>query len=146
LWPAVAFGLAGMLVSAAWFLPVLLPSRNLVAFVLFVGLPGFAAAGAGALFGRPLVASSRPRSGWWAARRGALVATVALGLFAPMFAVGIKWTEPGWTSVAGLTVLVLWGAFLAAWWVLAAVGALVGVVLHGGAATTAPGPTRRECG
>ena len=130
LWPALAFGLAGVLVSAGWFLPVLARSRNPVSFLLFLGLPGVTAAVAGALMGRPLVAPSRPRSDWWAARRGAAIATVALMLFAPMFAAVIKMTEPGWTSVVGLTMLVLWFAFLAAWWVLVAVGAVVGWLLY----------------
>jgi hypothetical protein len=127
--PAVAFGLAGVLASGAWFGPVLAESRNPVSFLLFLGLPGLAAAVAGALLGRPLVAPSRPRNGWWAARRGAAIATVALMLFAPMFATVIKWTEPGWTGVASLSVLVLWFAFIAVWWMLATVGAVVGWLL-----------------
>ena len=135
LWPAVAFGLAGVLVPAAWFGPVLARSRNPISLLLFLGLPGLAAAVAGALLGRPLVAPSRSRSGWWAARRGAVIATVALMLFAPMFATVIKWTEPGWTSVVGLSVLVLWFAFIAVWWVLAAVGAAVGWLLYRRAGT-----------
>jgi len=98
--PTLAFGLAGVLTSGAWFGPVLAGSRNPVSFLLFLGLPGLAAAVAGALLGRPLVAPSRPRSGWWAARRGAGIATVALMLFAPMFATVIKWTEPGWPAPA----------------------------------------------
>ena len=79
LWPAVAFGLAGVLVPAAWFGPVLAQSRNPVSLLLFLGLPGLAAAAAGALLGRPPVAP----------------------LFAPMFATVIKWTEPGRTTVRG---------------------------------------------
>jgi hypothetical protein len=59
----------------------------------------------------------------------AAIATVALMLFAPMFATVIKWTEPGWTSVASLSVLVLWFAFIAVWWMLAVVGAVVGWLL-----------------
>lgn len=129
LWPAMAFGFAGLLVSTPWFLLVIARSRNPVSFLLFLGLPGIAAAVAGALLGRPLVAPS-PRSGWWAAGRGAAIATVALLLFAPMFATVIKWTEPGWTSVVGLSFLVLWFAFIAVWGKVAAVGAGVGWVLH----------------
>jgi hypothetical protein len=128
--PTLAFGLAGVLTSGAWLGPVLAGSRNPVSFLLFLALPGLAAAVAGALLGRPLVAPSRPRSGWWAARRGAGIATVALMLFAPMFATVIKWTEPGWTGVASLSVLVLWFAFIAVWWMLAAVGAVVGWLLY----------------
>lgn len=127
--PTLAFGLAGVLTSGAWFGPVLAGSRNPVSFLLFLGLPGLAAAVAGALLGRPLVAPSRPRSGWWAARRGAAIATVALMLFAPMFATVIKWTEPGWTGVASLSVFVLWFVFIAMWWMLTAVGAVVGWLL-----------------
>ena len=51
-------------------------------------------------------------------------------LFAPMFATVIKWTEPGWTGVASLSILVLWFAFIAMWWMLAAVGAVVGWLLY----------------
>jgi uncharacterized BrkB/YihY/UPF0761 family membrane protein len=119
-----------VLVSGTWFGPVLAGSRNPVSFLLFLGFPGLAAAVAGALLGQPLVAPSRPRRGWWAARRGAAIATVALMLFAPTFATVIKWTEPGWTSVASLSVLVLWFVFITVWWTLAAVGAVVGWLLH----------------
>jgi hypothetical protein len=126
----MAFGLAGLLVSTAWFLPVLARSRNPIPFLLFLGLPPVAAAVAGALLGPPLVVASVPRNDWWAARRGAAITTVALMLFAPMFAMVIKWTEPGWTSVAGLTVLVLWFAFIAVWCPVVAVGAMVGWLLY----------------
>jgi len=47
----------------------------------------------------------------------------------------IKWTEPGWASVAGLTVLVLWFAFIAVWRMLGAVGAVVGWLLYRWAGT-----------
>jgi len=119
-----------VLISAAWFLPVLARSRNPIPFVLFLGLPGVAAAVAGAVLGRSLVAPSRFRTAWWAAFRGAAIATVALVLFAPMFAAVIKWTERGWTSVAGLTVMVLWFTFIAAWPLAAAIGAAVGLALY----------------
>jgi len=130
LWPAVVFGFAGLLVSIAFFLPVLSQIHNPAPFLLFLGLPTMMGAAAGALLGPPLMSPSRPRSNSWAARRGAAIVTVALVLFAPVFVAAIKMTEPGWNGVLGLTLLVLWFSFIAAWWLLAVVGAVAGLLLY----------------
>ncbi|HYB43906.1 MAG TPA: hypothetical protein VEL75_19155, partial [Candidatus Methylomirabilis sp.] len=105
-------------------------SHSPVSFLLFLGVPALAAAAAGALLGPPLVVAAAPRSGWWAACRGAAIGIVALVLFAPMFAVVSKLAEPGWTSLAGLAALVLWLSFIAAGWMVMAVGAVMGLALR----------------
>ncbi|HEX5386439.1 MAG TPA: hypothetical protein VFW66_07080 [Gemmatimonadales bacterium] len=101
-----------------------------MSWLLYLGLPALAAAAAGALFGRPLVAPSGPGRDGAAMLRGAGIATVALIFFAPLYACVVKWTEPGWTSVVGLTLLVIFFAALAMWWALAAMGGLVGWALY----------------
>jgi hypothetical protein len=127
----LAFGAAGMLLTALWFLPVLVRGHgDVVSWLLYVGLPGMAAAIAGAVLGHPLVRPSPPGGDGAAVLRGVAIATVALILFAPLYAWVLKWTEPGWTSVIGLTVLVLEFGALAMWWALAVVGGLVGWGLY----------------
>lgn len=120
----LGFGAAGLLLSAAWFLPVV--ARSMVGLTLYVALPGLAAAVAGGILGAPLLDPARCRSGAGAALRGAGTSLAALVIFAPLFALGIKWTEPGWTSLLGLAWLTLAGSLIAVGWVVAAVGALVG--------------------
>jgi hypothetical protein len=126
----VSFGVAGTIVPAAWFLPSVLNRRDGVALVLYIVMPGVAAAVAGALAGAPLCGRARTISRGAAVVRGAAVATLALVIFAPMFATLFVWTTPGRTSVLGMTVLVLMFSGLAAWWVVAAVGGVVGWLLH----------------
>lgn len=129
LFTAGVFGAAGLVLSAAWFLPVVAPSRNLVAFVLYVALPGVAAALAGGLVGAPLLDPARCRSGAGAALRGAATSLAAFVMFAPLFALGIKWTEPGWTNPLGIAWLVLTVGLLAFGWTVAAVGAGAGLLV-----------------
>ena len=128
---ALVFALAGALLPGLWFAPVLVQRRgDGVSWLLYVGLPGAAAAIAGGLLGSPLVAPvARDREGA-AALRGVGIAAAALVLFAPLYAWVLKWTEPGWTSVLGLTVLVLEFGALAMGWPVAAVGGLVGWGLY----------------
>ena len=126
---ALAFGVAGLLLSAIWFLPILAASHRLAPLTLFVGLPGLAAGFAGWILGAPLLDPTRCRSGARAALRGAGIALTALAVFAPLLALGIKWTEPGWTNPLGLAALILWFGVIAVWWVTALVGALVGWLL-----------------
>jgi hypothetical protein len=120
----LAFGAAGLLLPAALFLPVVAPS--IVGLTLYVGLPGLAAAIAGGGLGAPLLNPARCRSGAGAVLRGAATSLAALVVFAPLFALGIKWTEPGWTSLLGLAWLTLAGSLLAVGGEVAAVGGLVG--------------------
>ncbi len=123
---ALAFGAAGLLLSGAWFLPLVVPSRNVVGLKLYVALPSLAATIAGGALGAPLLDPARCRSAWDAALRGAATSLAALMLFALLFGFGIKWTEPGWTSPFGLAWLVLTAGLLAVGWMVAVVGAGVG--------------------
>jgi len=127
---ALVFGVAGMLLPALWFLPVLVTSRGGVSWLLYVWLPGAAGAMAGALLGRPLVRPTSQGHDGAAVVRGIAIATAALVLFAPLYASVVKLTEPGWTSVTGLTLLVLEFGTLAMGWGLAVVGGLVGWGLY----------------
>lgn len=122
LFAALAFGAAGLLLSGAWFLPLVVPSRNVVGLMLYVALPSLAATIAGGALGAPLLDPARCRSAWDAALRGAATSLAALGLFALLFGFGIKWTEPGWTSPFGLAWLVLTVGLLAVGWMVAVRG------------------------
>lgn len=60
------------------------------------------------------------------------VASLALLLFAPLFATLYVWTQPAtehW-NILGLTFLVLVGGVLAVWWLAALTGAAVGWALY----------------
>jgi TctA family transporter len=103
----------------------------LLPFVLFIGTPAVSAALAGWTLGKPLLdpaSVSTPRS---AAFRGAVIASFALLLFAPLFATIYVCTQPvteHW-SMLSLTFLVLIGSALTAWFKVALIGAVVGWVL-----------------
>ncbi len=133
-WPrtaaAVGFGVAGVALTALWFLPSVFGRGDGVGFLLYIAAPGAAAALAGALAGPSLCDPARTRSVWQAVLRGAVVATLAVLIFAPVFAILFSWTEPGRMSVLGLTVLVLKFSFIAVWWVVAAVGGGIGWMLY----------------
>jgi len=123
--------------AAAWFLTSIIHGGgDRVALLLYLGLPGLSGSLAGAAFGRPLLEPSGPGRDGPAALRGAAIATAALLLFAPLFAIVFKLTQPGQTNVIGLTVFVLGFSALALWWVLAAVGAFVGWSLYRWAMST----------
>ena len=130
---AVGFGAAGTALAAFWYLPLTIQGRHPVLHsLLFVVLPGLAAAAAGAALGRWLVRPARLSPGGTAALRGAGIATVALLIFAPLFASLFALTGPGperW-NVLGLTALLLEGGALAAWLPSAAIGAGVGWLLY----------------
>lgn len=132
-WPrtlaGITFGAAGVLLTAAWFLPTAVRNQDPVALLLYVGLPGVAAAAAGAAFGGPLLDATRVRTPGAAAVRGALVATLAILIFAPLFALVFTWANPGRTTVLGLTAAVLIFVALVVWWVVVMVGALLGWLL-----------------
>ena len=134
-WPrtsaALGFGAAGTALSVLWWSPVIFQSRNLLPFVLFIGVPGLSAAIAGCLFGKSLLdwpPSQGPRI---AALRGAAIASAALLFFAPLFATVYIWTGPPnehW-NLLGLTLMLLLGSAVAVWWLAIVVGALVGWTL-----------------
>ena len=122
---ALVFGLAGLLVASAWFFPAVVHGANAVVALLYLALPCLSAALAGAAFGRRLLVGGH-RRGVTGALWGVGTSTAALFLFAPLFATVVSWTEPGWTDVLGLALLVLWWSLIAVWWPIACVGALVG--------------------
>jgi hypothetical protein len=86
-WPrtsaALGFGAAAPALSVLWWSPVIFQSRNLLPFVLFIGVPGLFAAIAGCLFGKSLLDWPPNQGPRIAALRGAAIASVALLLFAP---------------------------------------------------------------
>lgn len=127
---AVAFGAAATALAAAWFLPSVLSRRDGVALALYVAAPGAAAALAGALAGGPLCDPTRSKSAGRVLLRGAGVATLALVIFAPLFAVLFAWTTRGHVGVVGMMVLVLSFSAVAVWWFVAAVGGGVGWLLR----------------
>ena len=135
---AMVFGGAAVLMTGLWFGPVLVRRTDRVSWLLYVGLPGIAAAVSGAVFGRPLAHPRGPANDGQAFLRGAGIALAALFLFAPLYATVLKATEPGWTSVAGLTVLVLEFGGLALGWALVLVGGLAGWGLHRWARRVSP--------
>jgi hypothetical protein len=127
---ALVFGGAALLLTGLWFGPILVRRVAPVSWLLYAILPGMAAAIAGALLGQPLVRRRVPGGGGSAFLRGAAIALVALVLFAPLYAGVVKVTEPGWTSVVGLTGLVLEFGVVALGWALVLVGGLAGWGLH----------------
>jgi hypothetical protein len=99
-------------------------------FLLFIVAPGVAAAVAGAIGGASLCDPIRIHASRQAVFRGIGIATLALVLFAPLFAMLYQWTARGQSTVLGLTIAILAFSFLAIWWVAAAVGAGVGWMLY----------------
>jgi hypothetical protein len=64
--------------------------------------------------------------------RGAVIGSLGLALFAPLFSTLYVLTEPStehW-NVFGLTILVLLGAMVAVWWLVALTGAVVAFLVH----------------
>lgn len=139
LFVAAAFGVAGTLVSCLWFLPSVLRNRDPTALVLYVVLPGLAAAASAAMLGTPLLDPARGPG--FAALRGGAIASVALLLYAPLFATLFALTTPGRATIAGLTLMVLMFSALAVWWVVALIGGLLGLMLHRVATRRRPSPT-----
>jgi hypothetical protein len=134
-WPrtsaALGFGTAGIAVSTLWWSPVIFQARGPLPFVLFIGVPGISAAIAGWVFGKPLFDPFRVSGPRIAALRGAAIASVALMLFAPLFAAVYILTSPPnehW-NLLGLTIMLLVGGAVAVWWLVAATGAVMGLML-----------------
>ena len=131
-WPrtsaCLGFGLAGTALSLLWWSPVIFHARGMTPFVLFIASPGVSAAVSGWAMGKPLLDPARklgPRS---AAIRGAVIGSLALLLFAPLFATLYVASQPAtehW-SILPLTFLVLIFGSLAVWWLVALTGAAVG--------------------
>ena len=129
---ALIFGGAGILAATLWWAPVIFKARGASTFGLFILLPGACAAIAASLIGKPLLDLESARRSARPALRGALIGSLGLALFAPLFSALYVLTEPGnehW-NVFGLTILVFLGAMVAAWWLVALVGAVVAWAVH----------------
>ena len=89
-WPrmsaALVFGATGTALSILWWSPVIFQTRAVLPVVLFIGTPGVSAAVVGGILGKPLLDPARVLNSINAALRGAAIASLALLLFAPMFA------------------------------------------------------------
>lgn len=135
-WPrtsaATGFCAAGTALAILWWTPVIFQARGLLPFVLFIGTPAVSAAVAGWTLGKPLLDPARVRTPKSAALRGAVIASFALLLFAPLFATIYVCTQPvteHW-SMLSLTLLVFAGSALTAWFKVALTGAAVGWLLY----------------
>jgi len=107
------------------------PTRGVLAFVLFIGTPGVSAGIAGWALGKWLLDSAQVRPGS-AALCGAIISSLALLLFAPLFATVYILTQPAaehW-GIVSLTFLLLVGSAFVMWFRLAVIGAAVGWVLY----------------
>ena len=111
--------------------PRVFPAKDALLFALFIGVPGVSAAIAGWILGAPLLGKTRCTS-VRAALRGAAIGSVALLLFAPLFAIIYVWTEPATehANIIGLAVALLIGSAFAVWWQVALIGAAAGWGLH----------------
>jgi hypothetical protein len=134
-WPrasaAIVSGMVAITYSALLWGPLIFPANDAIMFTLFVGVPGVSATVAGWLLGRPLLDKTLCTSAG-AALRGAAIGSVALLIFAPLFATIYVWTEPATehATVLGITVFLLVGSALAFWWQVALIGAAFGWGLH----------------
>jgi hypothetical protein len=135
-WPrtsaALGFGAAGTALCLLLWGPLIFQAQGVRPFVLFIGTPGASAAVAGWALGKWLLDFAqvcRPRT---AALRGAVIGSLALLLFAPLFATVYVLTQPAtehW-DIASLTFLLLVGSTFVLWLRVALIGAAVGWVLH----------------
>jgi len=135
-WPrasaALVFGVTGTALSILWWSPVIFQTQAVLPFVLFIGTPGVSAAVVGGILGKPLLDPARVRNSINAALRGAAIASLALLLFAPLFATLYVLTQAPhehW-SIPSLTLLMLIGSAFVVWWLVALIGAAVGWALY----------------
>jgi hypothetical protein len=129
---ALGFGAAGTALSILWWSPVIFHAEAVLPFVLFIGTPGVSAAVAGFVFGKPLFDTARVCRPTSAALRGAVIGSLALLFFAPLFATVYVLTQPStehW-DIFSLTVLLLLGSAFIIWWLVALIGAAVGWALY----------------
>ena len=135
-WPrtstALGFGAAGTALSLLLWGPLIFQAQGVRPFVLFIGTPGVSAAVAGWALGKWLLDSARVCRPRTAALRGAVIGSLALLLFAPLFATVYVLTQPAtehWHT-ASLTSLLLVGSAFVIWVRVALIGAAVGWVLY----------------
>jgi len=135
-WPrasaALVFGVTGTALSILWWSPIIFQTRAVLPFVLFIGTPGVSAAVVGGILGKPLLDPARVRNSINAALRGAAIASLALLLFAPVFATLYVLTQEPYEhwSIISLTLLMLIGSAFVVWWLVALIGAAAGWALY----------------
>ena len=136
LWPrtsaALGFGAAGTALSSLLWGPLIFQAQGVRPFVLFIGTPGVSAAVVGWALGKWLLDSARVRRPRTAALRGAVISSLALLFFAPLFAIVYVLTQPAtehW-DIASLTFFMLVGSAFVVWLRVALIGAAIGWVLH----------------
>ena len=134
-WPrtsaALGFGVAGTALCLLLWGPLIFKAPSVRPIVLFIGTPGVSAAITGWTLGKWLFDSARGRSSS-AALRGAAIGSMALLLYAPLFATVYVLTQPAtehW-DIASLTFLMLVGSVFVIWLRVALIGAAIGWVLH----------------
>jgi hypothetical protein len=135
-WPrtsaAFGFGAAGTALCLLLWGPLIFKAQGVRPFVLFIGTFGVSAAVAGWALGKWLLESARVCRPRTAALRGAVIGSLALLLFAPLFATIYVLTQPAtehW-DIASLTFLLLVGSAFVIWLRVALIGAAVGWVLY----------------
>ena len=129
--PAIGFGIAATAYCTLLWGQRIFPAKNGLLFALFIGEPAVSATVAGWILGGPLLDKTRCTS-VRAALRGAAIGSIALLIFAPLFAIIYVWTEPATehANILGLTLALLIGGALAVWWQIALIGAAVGWGLY----------------
>lgn len=135
-WPrplaALGFGAAGTALCLLLWGPLIFQAQGVRPFVLFIGTPGVSAAIAGWILGKWLLDSARICRPSSAALRGAVIGSLALLLYAPLFATVYVLTQPTtehW-DIASLTFLMLVGSAVIIWLRVALIGAAIGWVLY----------------
>jgi len=138
---ALVFGVAGLVVPAAWYGPLVVASGRPSLWVLYLGIPTFSAAMAGAAGARTL-GPGCCRSAGRAALRGAGLALAAFVLFSFLFGAALTWFEPGWgwRSILGLATLTLSVGLLVSCWLIVPLGAAAGWVVWRVLGRGAPAP------
>ena len=135
-WPrtsaALGFGAAGTTLCLLLWGPLIFQAQGARPYVLFIGTPGVSAAIAGWTLGNWLLNSARACRPGSAALRGAVIGSLALLLYAPLFATVYVLTQPAtehW-DIASLTFLMLVGSAFVIWLRVALIGAAIGWALH----------------
>jgi hypothetical protein len=135
-WPrtsaTLGFGAAGTTLCLLLWGPLIFQAQGMRPFVLFIGTPGVSAAIVGWALGKWLLDSARVCRPRTAALRGAVIGSLALLLFAPLFATVYVLTQPAtehW-DIASLTFVLLVGSAFVIWLRVALIGAAVGWVLY----------------
>ena len=135
-WPrpsaALGFGAAGTALCLLLWAPLIFQAQGVRPLVLFIGTLGVSAAVAGWALGKWLLNSARVCRPGGAALRGAVIGSLALLLYSPLFAIVYVLTQPAtehW-DIASLTFLLLVGSAFVIWFRVALIGAAIGWTLY----------------